>query len=427
MKIAIQQEILVEALKRGALAALSEEAQADTSPLALLIQAVSIKADAKNLTIKSASKLITTRYCIPIDASMDVREEGEILVPAKELFDWCGKQQACKLALSLTKLDTPEIINPMAAGAEGADVKCIKKIGTVKIVSKDESKTGAKWSLDCYEGNQMKESEINIPTVKQFSIPTKQLNEGINNISFASLTKHYQHIYDSVSFQKLNGKLYMVTCDTSRASLYEAADGKDIVLDTGLLVNVKMLSAIAKLTNETEDVSFYFDGDANKIYITQGDTLAVKLATADKGLISKFPPVGLLVDKKYVPISEASKGLLMHRLITTSIVNQMAAFFKFSNNQLVIQANSVSGKSPSSCDLPVKNLNFDLEAVWGVSHILDFLRILKDDNVELLINEKYEESWSKRSLKLTSKQDPNWAYFIMPQDPSKSKQESKED
>ena len=420
MKIAIQKQVLVDALNRGAMAALSDEAQADTGPLKLLVQSVTIKVNKDQLTIKSTTKSLTTFYAIPIDKSINVKEEGVIVVPAKDLYDWCSKQRSPLLALSLTKLAAPEVINPMTAEAEGAKVISIKKIGTVNIVSQDESSKGNKWSMDCYESDQMKEAELNVPAAKQFSIPSAQLNDGISKIAFASMTKHYQHIYDSISFQKLNKKLYMVTCDTARLSLYEATDAKDINLETNLMVNVKMMSEIAKLTTEG-DVDFFYDDASNKIYITQGDKFIIKVFTADKGLNAKFPPVSLLVDKKYIAICEAEKEKLMDRLVSAAMANEMSALFKFAKNELVINAISSSGKPPSKGNLDAKNLAFTLEAVWGVNHILDFLRVLKDETVELMVNDKYEENWSKKSLKMTSKQDSNWSYFIMPQDPKKSK------
>ena len=416
MKMIIQQKAFVDALEKGALAALSDEAQTDTSIISVLIKSVKIKTDGKNFTVESATKLMSTKCVTPLNDEIEVKDEGEILVQAKELYDWVKRQTGSKLALSLSKLDTPDIINPLENESDGTLVKGIKRIGIVKVVSKDESKTGVKWEFDCYAADQLGESDMTLPQNKKFDISVKQLNDGLRAVSFAIMPKHYQHLYDSISFQPFNSKIYMIASDTARAAIYEATDVKNNALDINLLVPTKFLASVAKLADPAIDVSFSFDEKNNKIFFSQKDSFIVKMSTADVALIAKFPPVKLLLNKSYKQLAELQKGTLANRLMTTILVNDSAALFNFKSNQMFVHAISSSGKKPLVANMPVTNLDTDFVAVWGVNHILDFLKILKDDSVCVYVPET-----DKGSVKFLSKQDPNWSYYVMAQDAKKTK------
>ena len=428
MKLMIQQKTLLGALDRGCLAALSEEAQSDTSLLSLLLKAVKIKIEEDKLTVESATKLVTSRFVIAFDkndknSEIVCKEIGEILVPAKELCDWVSRQKDSKLAIGLKVLDNPEIINPQSSEADGAAVKGIKRNGTVQIVSKDEYGTGSKWTLDCYAPDQLNESAVEIPAVAQFTIPAKQLGEAFKSIVFATMPKDYKHLMDSISIHKYNDKLYLMACDTARAAVYEASEAKDVVLESKILVPANFLSSMIKMADEASDVSFYLNEKNSKVYLVQGDKFLLKLTTADQDGMKKYPPVNLLLDKKYVQFATAVKGSLMSRLITTTLVNETAALFQFKDSKLTIIANSTSGKNPSLCDAALKGNAPEFGVVWNVNHLLDFLRLLKEDEVQLALKEGIDNSsyFIDKSLKLSSLQDPKWAYYVMPQDPVKTK------
>lgn len=418
MKVAIQQKVLVNALEKGALAALSEEAQSDTSIISILIKSVKIKVDSKNLTVESATKLMATKCVIPIvkDGGIDVKEEGEILVQAKDLCDWVKKQPDYKIAIALKKLDTPDVVNPISNDSDGSVIKGIKRIGNVVISSRDETKTGNKGSLDCYASDQLGDYSMELPADKKFEISPKELSNGLRSVNFACMPKHYQHIYDSISFQNIKDKLYMMTCDTARAALYEVSDVKNNKLDSIILVPNKFLTSVSGLLNEDENVALYFDSVNNKIFLTQGEGLIVKMNTTDAALVSKFPSASTLIEKKYKPLCVVPKGGMANRLITAALVNENAALYSFKNNSAIIYVISSSGKAPGNGTLPVGDLKSDFNAVWGVTHLLDYLKVLKDEEVQVFIPDG-----DKKSVRFITKQEPSLSYYIMTQDATKTK------
>ena len=159
MKLAIDQKVLIRALERGAMSALSDGAQADTSSFHRLIQAVKITSDKGTLTVESGTNLLATQYTIEAkkENGIEVKEDGSVLVPAKELYTWATKQNKAKIILALSKLKVPEILKAGDADTDygSSQAMSIKKVGSLKLTSRDDSKTGNKWNLDCYDSSQL--------------------------------------------------------------------------------------------------------------------------------------------------------------------------------------------------------------------------------------------------------------------------------
>jgi DNA polymerase III sliding clamp (beta) subunit (PCNA family) len=428
MKLAIMQNILLSALERGGLAAMSEEAQSDSSTLSILIKSVKIKADEKNIIFESGNKLLTTRYVLPITNKEEVvcQEAGEIMVQAKELYSIIKPQKNSKIAISLKLFDKPEIINPLSSEADGAGIKGVKKLGTVKIISQDESEKGIKWTLDCYDSKDMVQPSFALPAKKCFTILTKQIINGFNNISFAVMPKHYQHIFDSICFQFYENKLYMAACDTGRVAVYEIINAKDFCEDVHLLAPANSLNDILKLLEEDSDLSFYHDFTHQKVFVTQlfknGEEFIAKMNTADSESTKRFPGVQLLLTKKFIPFAKINREKIIAQLYSISVINEDSALFLFKDKELKIQAAS-DEKHPVSASIGMKEKTDNFNVVWGVKKMLDFLRISKDNEVIFLIKDGVTENsnFIDKSLKLISEQDEKWTYYLMPRDPKKTK------
>jgi DNA polymerase III sliding clamp (beta) subunit (PCNA family) len=420
MKLTIKQDVLINALDRGAMAALSDDAQSDTSIISLILKSVTIKTDGKNLTVESATKLLSSKFSIPVskENGIEVKEDGEILVPAKELYDWTKRQQECTLALVLSKLDSPEIVNPLSS--EASSTKGIKKIGTVKIMSKDDTKTGTKWNLDCYAPDQLGPSKIDLPKVKKFSMGANVLLDGFGSIDFSAMPTHYEHIFDSISFQKYNDKLFMLTFDSRRIASFEITS-KENNLDMSLLIPHKILGTVAKLANKEADISFYYDGTANKAYIFQdanGIEFSVKLSTTDPDKAKKFAPIAVVEGFKYKKICSVSRASLINRLSTSTMVNNEANLLSLKSDKMTIYSASIAGKAPVTCVLPVKDLSIEYKVVACPTHIAEVMKALKDDYVDIMI--KGNEDINK-SFKFISQGNKAVTYYIINTDVSKSK------
>lgn len=426
MKLAIKQSVLINALDRGAMAALSEEAQSDTSVISLILKSVIIKTDGAGLTVESATKLLSSKYTVPLskENGIESKENGEIIVPAKELYDWVKRQQECLIAISLSKLDSPEIVNPLSS--EASSTKGIKKIGTVKIASRDDTKTGTKWNLDCYAPDQLGSSKIDLPAKKKFSIVASNLLEGFSAVDFATMPKHYEHIFDSISFQsfKKNGSddssIYILAFDGRRIASFEA-NVKDNNLDMNLMVPHTILGSVAKLSIKEEEVSFYYDQATNKVYIAQdsnGTKFVVKMSTTDPDKTKRFAPVSFIEGFKYKKIASISRAGLINRLATSSMVNSEYNLISLKSDKMTIYSASIAGKAPVTCIIPVKDLSIDYKVVTCPSHITDVMKALKDDYIDIMIREDEDTT---RSFKFISQNNKPATYFVINTDVAKSK------
>ena len=155
MKIGIRQKVLMDALNKGALAAISDDAQQDTSTLAPMIKSIKVDVDDKMFTISSSTDLMAVKYSVPAtkEEGIAVKETGCILIPAKEFTEWVKVQgEDSTINIYLNKLDTPEIINTLEDDdLDDSSKFTLKKIGSTRLTSKDSQKTSGKWELDCYD------------------------------------------------------------------------------------------------------------------------------------------------------------------------------------------------------------------------------------------------------------------------------------
>lgn len=420
MKFTIHQKTLSRALECGAVASLSNEAQSDTSNLSLLFKAVKITADATNLTVESATNLMAVKYTIPVsmENKIEVKEPGTIMIPAKEFMQWVDKQGSSVICVVLSVLDNPEFISVVDDEKESYK-NAIKKIGTVKFVSKDESKTGNKWALDCYDPSQSTIVDFTQKPELLFEVPSSQVIEAIKYTAFASMKNHYEHVYDSILFEAYEKNLHIAACDTARCSVYKMdkvenasqnlIDGKVRVLIPCTFINI-----ISKLSNVNTKMSFYYDEAKNRIFVSQNG-LEFRVATADKDLAKKFPPISMLLKKIYVPLCSVQKQLLQSRLATASMVNKSTAMFTFnqSGNSLTIKTISESGLNPSICIAPTQNLTGNRKVVWAVEHIVDAIRVIKDETLNINMPKDNDKGQDNGSVKVVSTADPNFSYYSM--------------
>lgn len=434
MKVGIGQKTLLKALQCGGAAALSEQAQSDTGPLSNLIKSVKITVD-DNLIVESATTLMATRYSIPAtkDNVIDVRDKGAIFVPAKELLSWVEKQVGATIGIIFTKFDTPEFIKVCSAKDDGSDNNkaktTIKKIGTVKLLSRDESKTGNKWAVDCYDSEQIGFVDFSNKGTKLFDTTTDKLADGLKNVLFSAQKKHFEHIYDSVLVSGNKNELYIAASDTTRCSAYKLTDCKNVNGcffndNFRVLIPCEFLDSFAKLcksslTQSNSEIEIWHDNVKNKAFISQnpqndiGWTFDCRVTLPDSQLVKKFPNIKNLLEKAYNPLCAVDKGTLNNRLGAISLVNKSMAIFKFSDNKLTIKAISEVGLSPSVSEASVTGLNAMAKAVLSVVHILDAVKTLKDSEITFNVPD------NTRSFKITSLVDPNFNYFIMTNESSK--------
>ncbi len=416
MKVGIRQKVLIEAIEKGAIAAISDVAQTDTSNLSLLIKSVKITAD-KSFTIESGTNLMSVKYSVPVseENGIVVKEPGCIVVPAKELINWVKVQgNESTITITLQKLATPEIINTLD-GIPDSDEESkkfsIKKLGTAKLTSKNVTKTNGKWELDCYDPEEVPSVSYSQKSEKNFEIKGEQLIKALGNTLFAALPSDFQQYLSGVSIQVYEKDLYFVATDLQRVALYKIPkeDVASIESNKPLLIPSSLLEQCSKIINKDDKLTFAYSDELEKIYITQPN-LKIRLVSAEKVAVSKFPSIQNLLKKEYKPLTELSRNLFNELLINAAVVNNSCALFLFNRGDktLTVKAISEANKyKPSVKQSELSDVSKDARVIWAVSHLLDGLKVMKEDDLMINIPDNF------KSVKVTGKGNENFVYFAM--------------
>lgn len=417
MKVGIRQKVLLETLEKGSVASTSVDAQADTSTLSLLIKSIKITAD-KHFTVESNTDLLAVKFSTLAnkDNGIVVDEEGSIVVPAKEFIDWVRLQgDDTTITMSLQKLATPEIINTLEdigdADSEKYDKSkfSVKKIGTVKLTSKNTSKTRTKWEIDCFDAEDKPSVNFGEKSEDMFEIQGQDLIGCLDNVRFAAINKDPNHVLDSISMQTFNKSLYFAATDMQHCAIYKSPDTTKISSNKPLLVSAMLLDCITKIINKDDKVDFSYSEEKDKIYISQTN-LRVRMVTTEKQKIATFPSIELLLKKAYKPLTECSRAEMMGALTNASFINSSSALFVFveKDGTLTVKAMSEDAKlKPNIRQCEVSDVSKDVKAVWGVTHLLHALKVIKASDIQLHLPE------NASSLKITTKDDANFCYFTM--------------
>ena len=408
MKLGVRQDVLMKALSKGSASALTETAQTDTSNVSLLVKSIKITAG-KNLVVESTTNLMASRYSIPAtkENGIVITEEGVVLIPAKELIDWVKVQGPDSVInMSLAMLKAPEVINPM--GDDNDTEFIVKRVGALKLLSKDETKTGIKWELDCYDPSEIKSVNFKDVGQKSFEVKVHQLKDAVKKISIASAPKDPEHLLDSMSVQEFENHIYLAATDTNRCAVYKLEEAQDVQHKGAFLVPLSLVNELIKISDDENTISFSYNIDSERLFVSQ-DNLEVRIATVDKNKASSFPLVSKLFTLSYKPLAVIPTQLLQKTLNSASIVNGVSALFEFVKQDgpnFSITTISETNKykpniSKSHIEMPIR----ELKAVWGVKHMLDLLKVTKAESLNLMIPD------SKRNVKLTMKDDDRFSYF----------------
>ena len=405
MKVRLKQSTLIDILNKGAIAALTDEAQGDTTVFAPLIKSVKIKADADTITIESAIKTQAVQYIHTIDKDeVTVKEPGEIMVLAKELMDWVKRQPDSDILLSLKVLDSPQLISTINGDAAGK--ASLKKLGTVDLMSRDQTKTGTKWSLDCFDASQVTWVDFKKPA-PLFEISNEQLKDAVKSTSFAVMPYCPSHAKDAFAFQIYDNKLYIMGGDGVRMALYELDAVKNVNLPFTYIVPNKILSTLVGLVSESEPVIFGYDEKKHRSFIYQSNYI-VRADVAEQSVVDvKVPPLSYLFDQhKFDKFARINKKLLASRLGTASMINKKNIMYVFKGSQVLLHSISESGMAPMTCTASLIENTRDIKTLWSVTHVMDIIKALPDDEMIIML-----PSNTTRIFKVASELNPNFTYY----------------
>jgi len=419
VKVVIDQDQFIEAIKRGAAAALSDEAQLDSSNVSRLVQAVKMTADSSTITVESTTKLISSRAKIKVGNGITVKEEGAIAVPAKQFFDWLDKQKGAHIGIELKKLDTPEIIRDADIQEQGGDTHGIRKIGNVSLLAKGA--VAAKWQLDCYDPERMPSVDFSDKPASSFTMSAKELANGLAHTEIAIRDKDLEHVLDSIIFETSDEKVYMAATDTVRCALFRVSSAHNVnpelfpvpedeqvaeLVGRKIMVPCSLLKAISKLIGQEGEISFHYVEGKDRVFISNSKSEYRVVTTNEQGM-AKVPSITRLLKSDFKKLCMVSKKNLATVLAIVSGVNQESAQFTFVKDKVMARAKSErSGLEPSDAATEVDGLSQQFKTVWNIKHLFAVIKIITDDSIEMSI-----PSTNNLLLRVTDPSDKNFSYY----------------
>jgi len=412
MKIRLKQATLMEILSKGAIAALTDEAQGDTTVFSPLLKSVKIKVEADTITAESATKTLAVQYKHPVSQDeITIKETGEVMVLAKELFNWTKIQIDADILLSFKPLDTPQLISTVDGDAAGK--ASIKKLGNLEIMSRLQTKNGRKWSLESYDSSQVTWVNFSKPDAI-FEVNQPLLKEAVKATAFAVMPIDPNHVKDAFAFQNYKDKIFLMGGDGVRMALYELNGVKNNKVKSSYTVPNKVLSSIVELLSDKEQVMFGFEDKNNKYraFIYQSNFI-IRADTIEQAIVDiKLPPLSLIFDQlAFVKFAKISKSELLGTLLSASLVNKKNILYVFKGNQILLHGISESGMSPSSGTVSLIECSRDVKVVWSVSHIIDIIRALPDDELSIMMPTAHT-----KIFKVISEKNPNFSYYARESD-----------
>ena len=407
MKVSVPQSILLSLLARGSIAAVSSEADNDITHLASAIKSVRITVD-DNLTIESATPFLAVKATMPItpESEIVVKESGSVLVNAKDLCTWVEKQNDCRITLSLNAL----VSDPAADNS--SDIA--RKIGTLSLISKDEHKTGSKWSMEAFDPAGMIKTKNGANIVPLFNITVPNLYAAIKNTEFSCNEKDDARMFNCISFQNANGDPYFVCTDTCRCAMYKMTDlmtnASDFIKngDSRMLIPAKTFYDVVDAIRDGKDITVTYDVDRDGLLLSTTDGFVARIAMPEKAMFANFPSVVSLLQKNYEVIGTVKRTRLINRMNTLAMISKMSCLFDVKGSVLRAYVSpDCPGKSAATCTCELENPLHDGRYVWSIQHLMDIFKAVADEMVPIQVDA------ASNTFKVTSEKDKNVIFFGM--------------
>jgi len=411
MKVGIRQKVLLDVLSKGSMAAISKEAQEDTSTLSILIRSIKITAN-DNFTIESNSDLIASKYSVLAkeECGVIVKENGSIVIPAKEFIDWVKNQgDDDSITMTLQKSPTPELINTLDGADDDTNAKfSIKKIGTIRLSAKGASKTQTKWEIDCFDSDDKPSINYEEKSNKHFEISSQQFIDAVHTVKFAAIDKDPDHVLDGISMQVHDKELYFATTDMHNCAIYKIGGERNIYSNDPIIVSASLLDYISKIINKDENISLSYSPEKEKVYLSQKN-INIRLACTEKKNISKFISINIIMNKQYDHLAECSKSLIISMLSNASVVNKRSALFTFSkdNRTLTVKALSEDSKLKPNIRQCECDVALDSSIILSVKGLMSGIKVIGDNNIKISVPANL------KSVKIVPKDCDNFLYYSM--------------
>jgi len=204
MKVVVTQSVLINALKRGGVAAVSPEGQAEEFRTKIPTRrCVRILADKKAISIESTTEGVASKSEMPVSDQVAVEQEGGACVPAKELTSLCSKLfPDHKVSIELIPSGKPKVNDTVA----------------VKALDGSECQVQAEFEafpVEDFEAAKYADEPVAIKT------KVEAVKKHCGAIEFASNPADYQNLHNNLAIEESDGVVYFVGTNGKRVAVVD--------------------------------------------------------------------------------------------------------------------------------------------------------------------------------------------------------------
>ena len=399
MELTINQSTLASLLKTASVPAIS-----DVSGSSEVFSCIHLVAKDGVFTCSAFSRLLSVEQSINISNPDSIDSEGEVFVFAKPLVEWVAKQHGSLIKIKYSPLTHPEgNVSSDDFISEKKDM--LSKVGHIDLLSKSNNKSKSKWSLDCYDLKKIPKINFSDCPIENIEIKPEFLNNIYSRLAFSSMKKDKDHVYDCLSFQKIDDEVYVATSDRRRCSVLKT----DIVSKENVKFNipVDVLALALKVLSKNEGCLISYYKEKNRIHIQQ-DKLKCILAAPNEKAIDSFPSISILRNIKCDYLCSVSKSGFAEKIQTAAIVNNISAMFEFKGNVINILSKITGKKSPLvSVVVAEDSTSKNVKVVWGVQHLSEIIKIYSSDIIKMYVPDNLNV------VKIIDEAIPEMEYYAM--------------
>lgn len=292
--------------------------------------------------------------------------------------------------------------------------------GLISIeLDRDKSKLNIKYGRSSVSLNIYGEQEyVDLPIDKmeyKFSLPQKNIREGLRKTSFAAAYTHFRQVFTGILFDIVDKKkLKIVASDTHRLACYiyniNMSEKKDLV-PVNFIIPLRTANELLRLLEESEEEIKIAFNDNNVIFYRDDFIFLSRLIDGN------YPNYENVVPDSFTTAVKIKKTMLANALERIKVMPTddkmriQQARFVFQEKEAVISAYSdMMGEIEEIIEMQQIEGESDFKISFNVNYFLDIVKIIEDECDEIVIR----MSDPLKPVDIRKPEDENYFYILVP-------------
>jgi DNA polymerase III sliding clamp (beta) subunit (PCNA family) len=407
MKVVLSKLVVSTAIKKGAIAAFTEEGQNEDIKVKNATKScMFIEAAADSITFKSTVSLMAASYCIQTGEGVVIEEEGSVCISVSELKKLMDKVPNDKnIRLTYTPVDN----------VDGIDhTKTVQRCGTILVEVFDEDSVSVTGEFEAFPSSEFNQPDMDPEGSKEIlSAKVSTILSAYARTEFAINSDHLGEFLSKIGIFPTDKNLYFVGTDGRRCAIVDlnAEEFEAQQTDVKILIDAVMLKPALSVFDEDETLRILEHPDGLN-FILAGNNSRVKMYGADNENKEKFPDFKKVMNFSTPVKFVLDKADLVLALESISVVNKDRSKYIIAKGKKDIQIEGRSlgtGLKKVKASVKCEEIQQSLAAdgvCLSTSYFLDSVKRLKGEQVTLSFTE------DEKRVRVEATENPSFTYLM---------------